>query len=63
LAWQADVGRASHAAERWRTFADAHLDALAAERSAPLPLHRSMLRSLWHWRLARERIVQFIGLK
>ena len=51
LAWQADLERA--AAASWQTFATHSADLLAAERVAAAPLHRALLRSLWHWRLQR----------
>jgi hypothetical protein len=53
LAWQADASAGDDAATRWQAFVDSHRDALAEERTARLPLHRSMLRGLWQWRLAR----------
>lgn len=53
LAWQADVGRS--AATSWQAYATASESLLSTERKAGLPLHRSLLRSLWQWRLTRLR--------
>lgn len=50
LGWQVDLG-APAAAEAWQGFVGASDELLAAEAAARLPLHRALLRSLWHWRL------------
>ncbi|MCK7593817.1 hypothetical protein [Pseudomarimonas salicorniae] len=53
LGWQADARRETPSARLWQDWSASNAAALDAERAARLPLHRTLLRGVWAWRLPR----------